>query len=46
MVENEIRRNNLIIQGIADQRREDQAETKEKAQEILRRIGGNVNTNT
>jgi hypothetical protein len=30
MVEEDIRRNNLIIQGVADQEREDQLETKEK----------------
>jgi hypothetical protein len=32
MVEKEIRRNNLIIQGVADQEREDQLETIEKLQ--------------
>jgi predicted DNA-binding ArsR family transcriptional regulator len=30
MVEKDIKRNNLIIQGVADQEREDQLETKEK----------------
>jgi hypothetical protein len=30
MVEKDIRRNNLIIQRVADQEREDQLETKEK----------------
>jgi hypothetical protein len=30
MVEEDIRRNNLIIQGVADQEREDQLERKEK----------------
>jgi hypothetical protein len=29
-LEEDIRRNNLIIQGVADQEREDQLETKEK----------------
>jgi hypothetical protein len=38
MIEREIRRNNIIIQGMVDQEREDHAETREKVQEVLRKI--------
>jgi chromosome segregation ATPase len=47
MIEREIRRNNIIIQGMVDQEREDHVETREKVQEVLRKIGADlVNANT
>jgi hypothetical protein len=47
MIEREIRRNNIIIQGMVDQEREDHVETSEKVQEVLRKIGADlVNANT
>jgi hypothetical protein len=46
MIEREIRRNNIIIQGMVDQERGDHAETREKVQEVLRKIGADlVNAN-
>jgi chromosome segregation ATPase len=47
MIEREIKRNNIIIQGMVDQEREDHVETREKVQEVLRKIGADlVNANT